>query len=154
MPKAGDYYRAAVAREQKSAYAWFHFGTWYEGNDLMGDAAQAYDRAAEIDPTDPLAFESAARCYARLKNWSAASRNYDYAIAISPDRPELYIACADVMVEQQRYERATQYLWTARSLIRSGDQGIHERLVRLYKLMHESESNRQLPQEKPAEPPR
>jgi len=149
LAKSGEFLRAAIKREDKSAYAWFHFGAWNEESGLIGDAAQAYEKAAEVDASDPVAYESAARCYARQKNWAAASRCYDYAIALAPDRPQLYISCAEVMVEQQRFERATQYLWTARSLSKHDDAEIHRRLLTLYRLMHEAEDKRVLPQEPP-----
>lgn len=145
LARAGDYYREGLKREQRSAYAWFHYGTWNEANALMGDAAQAFEKAAELDPSDGVAYESAARCYSRQKNWAAASRNYDYAIAISPDKAQLYIDASDVLIEQKRYERATQYLWTARTLKSHDDVEVQRRLIKLYALMLEAEGQRPSP---------
>lgn len=145
LARAGDYFRSALAREKNSAYAWFHHGAWNEANDLVGDAAQAYEKAAELDPSDGVAYESAARCFTRQKNYAAASRNYDFAIAISPDKAQLYIDASDVLIEQKRYERATQYLWTARTLKKHDDAAIHSRLLKLYALMLETEGKREAP---------
>lgn len=137
--EAAEHYRQAAVREEGSAYLWYHWATWYEEGLMYGDAALAYERAAELDASDWVSFEGAGRCYAKLENLPAASKNFDKAIALAPDDPEIYIQASEVLVKMERFERAAQYLWTARGLKGRNDPDIRRRLIDVYRLLLASE---------------
>jgi tetratricopeptide (TPR) repeat protein len=139
LDRARELYEEAATREERSGYLWFHYATLHEQDQRFGDAAQAYEKSIQYDSTNPAAFEGAARCYFKLRNWRKAIQHYDWVIHLQPDRPRFYVAAADTLVEMGRYERAVRYLWTARTLTRHNDPEISRRLIELYPKLTEAE---------------
>jgi tetratricopeptide (TPR) repeat protein len=139
LDKAREYYEEAAKREEKSGYLWYHYGTLHELDQRFGDAAQAYERSTQYDSSNPAAYEGAARCYFKLRNWRKAAENYDFAILLLPTEVRLYIGAADALTELGRYERAVKYLWAARGLTNHDDPEIRKRLLDLYPLLIETE---------------
>lgn len=142
LDRARELYEEAAGREERSGYLWFHYATLHELDQRFGDAAQAYEKSIQYDSTNPAAFERAARCYFRLRNWRKAIQHYDWVIHLQPDKPRHYIAAADTLVEMDRFERAVRYLWTARSLTKQNDPEINRRLLELYPKLTEAELKR------------
>ncbi len=142
LDRARELYDEAAKREQRSGYLWYHYATLHELDQRFGDAAQAYERAMQYDSTNPAAFEGAARCYFKLRNWMKAIQHYDWAIHLQPDRPHLYIAAADTLIQLERHERAVTYLWNARALRTQDDPEISRRLLELYPKLTAAERQR------------
>jgi tetratricopeptide (TPR) repeat protein len=67
-----DVLRTAVELNAKSAEAYFELGLALEANKHFPAAAEAFQRAAELDPRDPVPHYRLARLYARTGNSSKA----------------------------------------------------------------------------------
>lgn len=139
LETAREYYDRAVEREEKSGYAWYHYGTLHEYEQRYGDAAQAYERSTDFDNTNPAAHAGAARCYSKQRNYLKAITHYDFAIHLLPDRPEYYVQAAEALMALDMYERAAQYLWNARSIEGHDDAKIRKMLLVIYPLLEAKE---------------
>jgi tetratricopeptide (TPR) repeat protein len=142
LARARELYDEAAKRETRSGYLWYHYATLHEEDQRFGDAAQAYERSIEYDSTNPAAFEGAARCYYKLRNWLKAIQHYDWTIHLVPDKAYLYIAAADTLIHLERHERAVKSLWAARGLSNQNDPEISRRLLELYPKLTEAEQER------------
>ncbi|MEE9311089.1 MAG: tetratricopeptide repeat protein, partial [Planctomycetota bacterium] len=127
-----EYFDRSLRRENNSGYTWFHYAALHEKDQRFGDAAQAYERSTDFDSTYAAAYEGAGRCYMKLRNWRKAVMNFEFAVHLVPEKPELYIGAADALFELGRYERAVKYLWAARGLTSADDPEVRVRLLKIY----------------------
>lgn len=84
LTEAAALYRQSVATSPDIAAVWNNYAaTLYELNDRL-NAVQAFNRAAEAEPTDPRPFENIGHIYFEIGWAEEALRYYERSLAISP----------------------------------------------------------------------
>jgi tetratricopeptide (TPR) repeat protein len=76
----------------------------------IADALDAFNRAAELNPKDPIAFLSIAQTYANQGEFFAAERNAEKALSLDNTNPLLYGRLGVIYYKAKNYETAIQVL--------------------------------------------
>lgn len=86
--RAIEEYLTAIAKNPGSAVAHNHLGNAYTGNRDYKNAAEAYTKASELDPSNPIFAHNHGRMLSRSEQYEAATVLFDRAIKLgmAPDR--------------------------------------------------------------------
>jgi tetratricopeptide (TPR) repeat protein len=87
--KADEVYQKVIALDPKNAASsFFNIGVhaWNENHDR--EAAQAFRKAIEIDPSYPAAHRELARTLTRMQDFDGAVKHYEQYLKLSPGAPD------------------------------------------------------------------
>jgi tetratricopeptide (TPR) repeat protein len=76
----------------------------------IADALDAFNRAAELNPKDPIAYLSIAQTYANQGEFFAAERNAEKALSLDNTNPLLYGRLGVIYYKAKNYETAIKVL--------------------------------------------
>jgi tetratricopeptide (TPR) repeat protein len=76
----------------------------------IADALEAFSRAADLNPLDPIAFLSIAQTYANQGDFFAAERNAEKALSLDNTNPYLYGRLGVIYYKAKNYETAIKVL--------------------------------------------
>jgi len=101
---------AAVRDRPTDADAWGDLAMLCHANELLDDAAAAYERAEELTPHDALWPHLLGRVYESLSRTDDATRAYERSIAMEPHDVASRCSLARILTERNEDERARQLL--------------------------------------------
>jgi Tfp pilus assembly protein PilF len=91
--KGDAYFRAQLKLEPNSAEVWNNYGADLAGRRRQQEARKAYERACELDPTNPIPRANLAALHARAGNIDEAERLYSDALDLyGEEAPALVLA--------------------------------------------------------------
>lgn len=98
---------ADAEQPRQSAYRWFIEGLRLDQNDdTLEQAADAYRRALDLDPSLAAAHTNLGNIYHRLGRKADARAHYERALALDPDQPEARYNLANLHEQAGRLELA------------------------------------------------
>jgi tetratricopeptide (TPR) repeat protein len=112
----GDYTRAivdfnaAALRLPASALAYYGLGNAYLGSGRLGEAARAYERAAELSPQLAMAYKGSADVLARQSKNREALRYYERARVLGYTSPNTRQVTARILLKERRWADALREL--------------------------------------------
>ncbi len=77
-------------KNPRDVEAWFHLGDLYDRSDMYKEAAEAFSKALEIDPTKGYAYVKLGTAYSRLQQYQNAIRQFEKGKKYLPKYPLLY----------------------------------------------------------------
>ncbi len=109
LSRAETFFRQALDRHQRDtdrAVAWYHLGNVYHQLNRIQEAIEAYQKAAELDPTYAQPWSSLGDVYRSLDQSEEAMAAYRQAIGLNPNEPWPYHYLGALHEQQEEYEAA------------------------------------------------
>lgn len=106
VPPSNDHLMKAVRELDWSPSSQVRLGIELERRGNLAEAAEAHERALEIDPGDVQAHINLISLYGRLGQVERAEANYEAAVRLDPDAAEAYYDHGVLLFAGGRYEEA------------------------------------------------
>ena len=107
--RATKYIQLALREEPFNYDYWMDYGTYLRYQGKFNDAAKAWTKATELDPSYFLAYAYLAGNYDDLEQWDAALENYHKVIETNPKYFYAYESTAILEYRARNYENAIKY---------------------------------------------
>ena len=107
--RATKYVQLALREDPNNYDYWMDYGTYLRYQGKFDDAAKAWVKATELDPSYFLAYAYLAGNYDDLEQWDAALENYRKVIETNPKYFYAYESAAILEYRAQNYENAIKY---------------------------------------------
>jgi len=89
-PSAVRHFNRAIALRPSDSYAYMGLGGALRGMGRLEEGLAAKQKAAQLDPRFAPIYTDIGDSYLAMRNYAEAERNYDRAIALTPDNGSLY----------------------------------------------------------------
>ena len=99
--------------KHKTAAAYIDLGNAWDKQERYKDAAVAYRRAHEVDPTDAAAVTNLGNATLRLGDQRSAERYYRQAVDLNPNQLQARMNLGSICLQQQRIFEAVKHLGAA-----------------------------------------
>ena len=107
--RATKFVQEALKYDSKNYDYWMDYGTYLRYQGKFDDAAKAWKKAAELDPSYFLAYAYLAGNYDDLGKWDEALENYHKVIETNPKYFYAYESTAILEFHAKNYENAIKY---------------------------------------------
>lgn len=107
--RATKFVQEAIKYDSTNYDYWMDYGTYLRYQGKFEDAAKAWKKAAELDPSYFLAYAYLAGNYDDLGKWDEALENYHKVIDTNPKYFYAYESTAILEYRAKNYENAIQY---------------------------------------------
>ena len=107
--RATKYIQEAIKQDANNYDYWMDYGTYLRYRGKFDDAANAWKKAAQLDPTYFLAYAYLAGNYDDLGKWDEALENYHKVIETNPKYFYAYESTAILEYRAKNYENAIKY---------------------------------------------
>ena len=104
--RACEYIEQAIKIDSSNYDFWMDYGTYLRYRGKFEDAAKAWNKAVEIDPTYFLAYAYLAGSYDDLGKWDLALKNYHKVIETNPKYFYAYESAAILEYHAENYKEA------------------------------------------------
>jgi Flp pilus assembly protein TadD/peroxiredoxin len=99
--------------KHKTAAAYIDLGNAWDKQERYKDAAVAYGKAHEVDPTDAAAVTNLGNATLRLGDQQSAERYYRQAVDLNPNQFQARMNLGSICLQQQRIFEAVKHLGAA-----------------------------------------
>jgi tetratricopeptide (TPR) repeat protein len=107
--RATKFIQQAIKQDPSNYDYWLDYGTYLRYQGKFNDAANAWKKAAELDPSYFLAYAYLAGNYDDLGQWDEALENYHKVIETNPKYFYAYESTAILEYRAKNYENAIKY---------------------------------------------
>ncbi len=107
--RATKFVQQALRQDPYNYDYWMDYGTYLRYQGKFDDAAKAWIKATELDPSYFLAYAYLAGNYDDLEQWDSALENYHKVIETNPKYFYAYESTAILEYRARNYENAIQY---------------------------------------------
>ena len=109
--RATKFIQQAIKQDSSNYDYWLDYGTYLRYQGKFKDAANAWKKAAELDPSYFLAYAYLAGNYDDLGQWDEALENYHKVIETNPKYFYAYESTAILEYRAKNYENAIKYFY-------------------------------------------